>query len=190
MGRHRPRIVSPAYRRPFHQVGINRQSNAPRPEFRLRSERGKRTRGGMIKTALALTSVAIIVGALSTSTTVAATCAPSTKGDSHTACIELRGLPRSTAPGETTLYGHIASLVFHGGRYLTEFDPALWLTGLTSQRAALADTGSRTSRTTATSSTRSTAFTRMPLPGTQSSRSCPEDDRAAAGALSPSSPRS
>lgn len=43
---------------------------------------------------------------------------------------------------ENVLYGHIKSLTRAGGRFELRFDPALWLTGFTAQRAKLEDTGS------------------------------------------------
>lgn len=43
---------------------------------------------------------------------------------------------------ENILYGHIKSLTRAGGRFELRFDPALWLTGFTAQRAKLEDTGS------------------------------------------------
>jgi hypothetical protein len=44
-------------------------------------------------------------------------------------------LPAATPAGETTLYGHIKSLVRSGRRYELRFDPALWLTGVAAERA-------------------------------------------------------
>ena len=40
------------------------------------------------------------------------------------------------------MYGHIRSLTRKDGRFEVRFDPALWLTGTTAQRAKLEDTGS------------------------------------------------
>lgn len=51
-------------------------------------------------------------------------------------------LPPATQPGEVVLYAHIKSLTRKGSRFEVRFDPAWWLTGVTAQRAALADTGS------------------------------------------------
>lgn len=51
-------------------------------------------------------------------------------------------LPRASAAGATTLYGHVKTLAAKGGRYELRFDPALWLSGVTASRAALEDTGS------------------------------------------------
>jgi hypothetical protein len=42
-------------------------------------------------------------------------------------------------PKVQTMYGHIRSLVRRGARYELRFDPALWLGGVTAQRAAEAD---------------------------------------------------
>ena len=44
-------------------------------------------------------------------------------------------LPAATPAGQTTLYGHISSLVQKGSRYELRFDPALWLTGVPAERA-------------------------------------------------------
>jgi hypothetical protein len=44
-------------------------------------------------------------------------------------------LPAATPAGQTTLYGHIDSLVRKGNRYELRFDPALWLTGVPAERA-------------------------------------------------------
>src|SRR2546428_9657155 len=51
-------------------------------------------------------------------------------------------LPPAARPGQTTLYGHVKSLARKGDHFEMRFDPAWWLTGVTAQRAALADTGS------------------------------------------------
>ena len=48
-------------------------------------------------------------------------------------------LPRAAAAGETTQYGHIKSLRLVGARYVLRFDPALWLGGVTAERAAVQD---------------------------------------------------
>jgi hypothetical protein len=42
-------------------------------------------------------------------------------------------------PGVQALYGHIRSLTRKGGRYELQLDPALWLGGVTANRAAVAD---------------------------------------------------
>jgi hypothetical protein len=44
-------------------------------------------------------------------------------------------LPAATPAGETTLYGHVASLLRNGSRYQMRFDPALWLTGAPAEHA-------------------------------------------------------
>jgi hypothetical protein len=48
-------------------------------------------------------------------------------------------LPQATPAGETTLYGHVTSLARKGNRFEMRFDPALWLTGVTAERAAVED---------------------------------------------------
>jgi hypothetical protein len=52
-------------------------------------------------------------------------------------------LPRATPAGQTTIFGHIKSLVREGGRWKMRFDPALMLTGAAAEQAAFEDTGSR-----------------------------------------------
>ena len=48
--------------------------------------------------------------------------------------------PRLAAPPATlTQYGYVRSLVPSGSRYLLRFDPALWLSGQTANRAAIED---------------------------------------------------
>jgi hypothetical protein len=73
---------------------------------------------------LTLTAVAIVVAAVFASSRLSA--APT-----HA----------SAAPcaNGTTQYGHIKSLSRTGRRYVLRFDPALWLTGVTAQRAAVED---------------------------------------------------
>jgi hypothetical protein len=44
-------------------------------------------------------------------------------------------LPAASPAGQTTLYGHVASLTRSGRRYQLRFDPALWLTGVPAERA-------------------------------------------------------
>jgi hypothetical protein len=51
-------------------------------------------------------------------------------------------LPRATAAGQQSLFGHISSLTRRGNRYVLRFDPAWLLSGVTASRAALEDTGS------------------------------------------------
>jgi hypothetical protein len=45
-------------------------------------------------------------------------------------------LPRAASAGQMTLFGHIRSLTPQGKHFVMRFDPALWLTGVTAQRAA------------------------------------------------------
>ena len=54
------------------------------------------------------------------------------------ACVSKR-LPPAAAPGETVQWGHIKALTKRGQHYELRFDPAWWLTGVTAQRAAVAD---------------------------------------------------
>jgi hypothetical protein len=66
-------------------------------------------------------------------------------GSRHTAHASspLLRLPRSTRAGETTLWGHVKTLVRKGGRFEMQFDPGLPLHGVTAEHAALEDTGSK-----------------------------------------------
>jgi hypothetical protein len=45
-------------------------------------------------------------------------------------------LPRAAQAGQMTLFGHIRSLTPQGKHFVMRFDPALWLTGVTAERAA------------------------------------------------------
>ncbi|MGN6430918.1 MAG: hypothetical protein ACTHNB_09345 [Gaiellaceae bacterium] len=83
------------------------------------------------------TAVAVVVGVSAASATSRPTLAPTAKR----ACT-FATLPRATAAGQQSIYGHINSLTRRGTHYLLRFDPALLLSGLTASRASLADTGS------------------------------------------------
>ena len=48
-------------------------------------------------------------------------------------------VPPAAPTGETTMWGHIASLARSGRRFVLRFDPALWLGGATATRAAIED---------------------------------------------------
>ena len=48
-------------------------------------------------------------------------------------------LPPAASAGEIVLYGHVKSLTRHGSRFEMRFDPAWWLSGVTAERAAVAD---------------------------------------------------
>lgn len=52
-------------------------------------------------------------------------------------------LPRATAAGQTSVYGHVKSLARSNGRWELRFDPALLLVGAAAEQAAFEDTGSR-----------------------------------------------
>jgi hypothetical protein len=85
-----------------------------------------------------LAAVVIVAAALSASAYVlAAPASPSARQETA-----LLRLPPAAPAGQTVLYGHIASVVYKGGRFEMRFDPALWLSGVTASRAALEDTGS------------------------------------------------
>ena len=51
----------------------------------------------------------------------------------------LLSLPRTTPAGQTSTYGHIASLSKKQGRWTMRFDAALLLRGVTAAQAALED---------------------------------------------------
>ena len=55
----------------------------------------------------------------------------------------LRTLPRASAAGRQSLWGHIRSVTRSGGRWQMKFDPALLLFGTAAEQAAYEDTGSR-----------------------------------------------
>jgi hypothetical protein len=76
-----------------------------------------------VKVALLIASAAVLVGAVPSSAERSASFR----------------LPRAAAAGETTQYGHIKSLRLVGARYELRFDPALWLGGVTAERAAVQD---------------------------------------------------
>jgi hypothetical protein len=48
-------------------------------------------------------------------------------------------LPPAAPAGQVVQWGHIRSLTRIGSRYQLRFDPAWWLSGVTAQRAAVAD---------------------------------------------------
>ena len=57
---------------------------------------------------------------------------------SRSACVS-KLLPPAAPAGQTVQWGHIKSLTRKGSRYELRFDPAWWLSGVTAQRAAVAD---------------------------------------------------
>jgi hypothetical protein len=89
--------------------------------------------GGTMKKLLPVLGAIAAVG-VSISVASAATAQTSSTG--------LLSLPRATPAGQTTQYGHIASLARTHGRWEMRFDPALLLRGATAAQAALEDTGS------------------------------------------------
>jgi hypothetical protein len=92
----------------------------------------------MNRSQLILVALALVAGSLLSA--VAASSAPAS-GSSNSSPTLLR-LPRATPAGQTSSYGHIASLSRKHGRWVMRFDPALLLTGATAAQAALEDTGS------------------------------------------------
>ena len=77
-----------------------------------------------------LAAVAILVGAVFASLRISAAPASSQAG----AKPDFFSRPR-----ELVLYGHVKSLASKGGRFELRFDPALWLSGVTANRAAVED---------------------------------------------------
>jgi hypothetical protein len=75
--------------------------------------------------------VAVLVAAVAASARLATATASSPAARQATD----QQLPAATPAGETTLYGHIDSLVRSGNRYQMRFDPALWLTGRPAEAA-------------------------------------------------------
>ena len=54
----------------------------------------------------------------------------------------LASLPRAARAGQITLWGHARSLARgRGGSYVLRFDPAMWLSGVTANRASSQDGG-------------------------------------------------
>jgi hypothetical protein len=86
--------------------------------------------------ALALGAAVVVLGGtgLVSSQLSAAPASTSREG----ACSHPR-LPRASSAGETALWGHAKSLVRRGARFELRFDPALWLGGVTANRAARED---------------------------------------------------
>jgi len=92
----------------------------------------------MNRSQLILVALALVAGSLLSA--VAASSAPAS--GSANAAPTLLSLPRATPAGQTSTYGHIASLSRKHGRWVMRFDPALLLRGATAAQAALEDTGS------------------------------------------------
>ena len=81
-----------------------------------------------MKSSLALVAVAIAVAAASSASQLAA--APAS---SSLVAAPLAGPPAAV------MFGHVKSLTRKGGGYEMRFDPALWLQGVTANRAAVED---------------------------------------------------
>jgi hypothetical protein len=80
----------------------------------------------------------VAVGGIVVGAVVVATRSFGTETSSAAAARCLPGRP-PTAVGETVQWGHIKSLTRKGRRFELRFDPAWWLSGVTAQRAAVAD---------------------------------------------------
>jgi hypothetical protein len=89
-------------------------------------------------------SLLILVAAVAAAGAIAAVSAPSQSEAAPAAkrSCTFATLPRATAAGRQSFYGHISSLKRQGSRYVLRFDPAFLLSGLTASRAAREDTGS------------------------------------------------
>jgi hypothetical protein len=108
------------------------------PEPCVESDVSTRRENIVKRSQLILVALALVGGALLSA--VAASSAPAS--GSASAAPTLLRLPRATPAGQTTTYGHIASLSRKQGRWVMRFDPALLLRGATAAQAALEDTGS------------------------------------------------
>ncbi len=64
---------------------------------------------------------------------------PSVASSAAKAACSSKRLPPAAPAGETVQWGHVKSLLRKGSRFELRFDPALWLSGVTAQRAAVAD---------------------------------------------------
>lgn len=51
----------------------------------------------------------------------------------------LQRLPRAAEAGQLSMFGHVKTVTRMASRWELRFDPALWLTGVTANRAAAAD---------------------------------------------------
>jgi hypothetical protein len=85
------------------------------------------------RTLLALAAVAILVSAGSASSRLLGPSAVAKQSQLP------RRLPPAAPAGEVVLYGHVRSLARTGSRFQLRFDPALWLGGVTANRAAIED---------------------------------------------------
>jgi hypothetical protein len=92
----------------------------------------------MRPTLVILTAVAILVAALSASSSLSAAPASSSVATQS----GFLQLPPAAPVGEMVLYGHIRKLTRKGSRFELRFDPAWFTSGVTASRAALQDTGS------------------------------------------------
>ena len=121
-----------------------RATLSPTPRF-------TRRKGEIMKRSLlVLVGLALVGGSLWAASV--ASSAPVTRTEAMAP--GLLSLPRATPAGQTSLYGHIASLSRQRGRWMMRFDPALLLRGVTAAQAAREDTGSSDVPTTRTRSTR------------------------------------
>src|SRR5215210_1679141 len=84
--------------------------------------------------------VILMAGAMITAALFATSrSSPSAASPAAKAACASKRLPPAAAAGETVQWGHIKTLTPKGSRFELRFDPALWLSGVTAQRAAVAD---------------------------------------------------
>ena len=93
-----------------------------------------------MKSSLVVSATVVLVAVAAVSTAARGVAGPARPSSPRETAL-LR-LPPATPAGQTTVFGHIKSLVRQGGRYEMRFDPALLLHGATAEQAALEDTGS------------------------------------------------
>jgi hypothetical protein len=91
---------------------------------------GAREEEGVVKISLALGSAVAVAAFVALARHVSVEAAPSSSA---------ARLPPAAKAGESVFYGHVRSLVRSGNHFLLRVDPAWWLSGVTAQRAAVAD---------------------------------------------------
>jgi len=85
------------------------------------------------------TAVGLLVAAAVLATAASASSRRATPSHAWATICSAFKLPPPTRAGEVALWGHIRSLTRTGRRYELRFDPALWLSGVTANRAAAED---------------------------------------------------
>ena len=85
----------------------------------------------------------LVLGAIAAVGVFMSTASAAPVTTAHVSSPELLRLPRATPAGQTTVFGHIASLARQGGKWKLRFDPAMLLVGATAEQEAFEETGSR-----------------------------------------------